>query len=203
MLVRNSDRVAFSVGKALIEERARERHSAMVWIVGALDPECVEEGVAGGKGASLARLCRLGVSPPPFFVISAQAYREMGEGAPNEALVEELRRALAGLDVSGGVAVRSSAIGEDAADASFAGLYHTSLDVRGIEAIAAAVQTCWASYRNEAAQDYRRQHQASPDGAMAVVVQQMVHGEWSGVCFTANPVKLALSEGLINAAPGL
>ncbi|MHB8528094.1 MAG: PEP/pyruvate-binding domain-containing protein [Caulobacteraceae bacterium] len=175
----------------------------MDWIVGALDQECVEEGVAGGKGASLARLCRLGVSPPPFFVISARAYREMGEGSASEALIEELRQALAKLDVSGGVAVRSSAIGEDAADASFAGLYHTSLDVRGLEAVAEAVRTCWASYRGEAAAQYRRSRGGADEGAMAVVVQEMVHGQWSGVCFTAHPVKLALSEGLVNAAPGL
>ena len=38
---------------------------------------------------------------------------------------------------------------------------------------------------------------------MAVVVQEMVRGEWSGVCFTADPVDLALSRGLINAVPGL
>ena len=118
-------------------------------------------------------------------------------------MTDELRAALTELNLGEGLAVRSSAIGEDAADSSFAGLYHTSLDVNGLEAVVAAVKACWASYRDAAASEYREARTAEADGAMAVVVQQMVHGQWSGVCFTANPVNLALSQGLINAVPGL
>ena len=175
----------------------------MGWIVRPSDAGCVEERIAGGKGASLARLVRLGVTVPRFVVISADAYRAMGQGEPTSAFTDELRAALAELNLGEGLAVRSSAIGEDAADSSFAGLYHTSLDVNGLEAVVAAVKTCWASYRDAAASEYRQERTTEADGAMAVVVQQMIHGQWSGVCFTANPVNLALSQGLINAVPGL
>ena len=176
----------------------------MGWIVRPSDPECVEEGVCGGKGSSLARLLRLGARVPRFLVVAAGAYREMGLGQPTEAFLEELRSALGELDsAGGGLAVRSSAIGEDAADSSFAGLYHTSLDVNGFEAVVEAIGTCWASYRNAAATLYRDTRTDERDGAMAVVIQEMVHGDWSGVCFTANPVNLNLSQGLINAVPGL
>ena len=175
----------------------------MRWIVRPSDPECDLESVTGGKASSLVRLQRLGARVPPFLVISAQAYREMGEGAPTGELRDELSAMLDELNCQGGLAVRSSAIGEDAADASFAGLYHTSLEVIGLDAVEEAVRQCWASYRNPAAAEYRREKAADSDGAMAVVLQEMIHGDWSGVCFTANPVSQALSEGLINAAPGL
>lgn len=176
----------------------------MRWVVFGSDPLSIEEAVAGGKGSSLARLTRLGANVPPFFVIGAGAYREMGAGEPSEEFLAELREALKTLNMSTGLAVRSSAIGEDAADSSFAGLYHTSLEVNGFDEIVAAIKTCWASYRNVAAAGYREERHADhSDGAMAVVVQEMVEGDWSGVCFTANPVNLALSEGLINAVPGL
>lgn len=38
---------------------------------------------------------------------------------------------------------------------------------------------------------------------MAVVVQRYVPAEWAGVCFTADPVRLALSQMVLNAHPGV
>lgn len=175
----------------------------MRWILRPSDPASIEERFAGGKGASLARLTRLGARVPPFLMISADAYRDMGKAVPAEPFLAELRAALDELDLKEGISVRSSAIGEDAADSSFAGIYHTSLDVTSFDAVLAAVRTCWDSYDGTAALQYRQERKLRNDGAMAVVLQQMVHGEWSGVSFTAHPVKLALSEALINAVPGL
>jgi len=176
----------------------------MSWIVHSSDPLCPEEGISGGKGSSLARLTRLGARVPPFVVITAQAYREMNASGPSTNFLDQLGDALGVLDLVRGVAVRSSAIGEDSADSSYAGLYHTSLQVTGFEAVVEALKTCWASYNNAAASDYRASHGGDrPDGAMAVVIQQMVEAEWAGVCFTANPVSLALSEMVVNAIPDL
>jgi pyruvate,water dikinase len=175
----------------------------MPWILSPSDPACLGERVAGGKGSSLARLCALGANVPPFVVVSAEAHRAIRGGEPPAAFLVELRKALATLNLAGGLAVRSSALGEDAADSSFAGLYHTSLEVSGFEAIVAAIRTCWASYGDAAATEYRQTRTEERDGAMAVVIQEMIQGEWSGVCFTANPVTLCLSQTLINAVPGL
>ncbi|MDB6101309.1 MAG: ppsA 1, partial [Gammaproteobacteria bacterium] len=175
----------------------------MRWIVDPSDPDCVTEAVTGGKGASLARLARLGANVPTFRVIRAAAHRSMARSGMSDEFVVELRAVLGDLEADGGLSVRSSAIGEDAADSSFAGLYHTSLDVHGIDAVREAIQRCWDSYNDAAAVEYRTRRVGGDDGSMAVVLQQMIHGEWSGVCFTAHPVKLALSEGLINSVPGL
>jgi phosphoenolpyruvate synthase/pyruvate phosphate dikinase len=86
------------------------------------------------------------------------------------------------------VAVRSSAVGEDAAEASFAGLQDTYLWVRGSTAVLDRVRRCWASLYNAEAASYRlRQHMPEHDVAMAVVVQRMVDPRSAGVMFTCSP----------------
>ena len=175
----------------------------MRWIVRPSDPECMVESVVGGKGRSLARLQRLAATVPPFLVLSTAAFRQMASTGLSAELIAELREAIAELDTGSGLSVRSSAIGEDAADSSFAGLYHTSLNMKGCDAVVQAIQRCWQSHGNATSRDYREHRMIAGEGAMAVVLQQMVRSEWSGVCFTAHPVKLALSEGLINSAAGL
>ena len=85
-------------------------------------------------------------------------------------------------------AVRSSAVAEDLADASFAGQQDTYLNVKKHD-IPSKVLECWASYWNARAMKYR--HDASKDHdneGMAVVVQRMVRSDISGVMFTSDPV---------------
>ncbi|MBO7351425.1 MAG: PEP/pyruvate-binding domain-containing protein, partial [Candidatus Methanomethylophilaceae archaeon] len=85
-------------------------------------------------------------------------------------------------------AVRSSAVAEDLADASFAGQQDTYLNVRKHDIIE-KVLTCWASYWNARAMKYR--HDTSKnhlEQGMAVVVQKMVKSDISGVMFTSDPV---------------
>jgi pyruvate, water dikinase len=87
------------------------------------------------------------------------------------------------------VAVRSSATGEDEAEASFAGLQDTYLWVRGTDALIDHVRQCWASLYNAEAVGYRlRMKIAERDLAMAVVVQRMVEPRCAGVMFTCSPV---------------
>lgn len=175
----------------------------MKWILTADDRNAADETLAGGKGASLARLAALGVRVPPFVVVSTRAWQAMAGSGPDASLIDEIRDAIAGLDDRFGLAVRSSAVGEDAADASFAGLYHTSLEVRGHDAVIEAVRTCWRSYNDAHAAAYREERAEDRAGGMGVVIQQMIVGDWSGVSFTANPVTQALSETVINAVPGI
>jgi pyruvate,water dikinase len=86
------------------------------------------------------------------------------------------------------VAVRSSATGEDSAEASFAGLQDTYLWVRGAQSVADHVCRCWASLYNAEAVGYRRRLSiGEQDLAMAVVVQQMVEPRCAGVMFTRSP----------------
>jgi len=102
------------------------------------------------------------------------------------------------------VAIRSSATAEDLPEASFAGQQETYLNVRGEEALLAAVKRCWASLWTARAMAYRARHGIDPASvSLAVVVQQMVPAEVSGVLFTVNPLTGDRDEMLINAAWGL
>jgi rifampicin phosphotransferase len=107
------------------------------------------------------------------------------------------------------LAVRSSALLEDSAEVSFAGQYHTSLGVEGIQAVAETVLTCWRSYYSANALAARarivRQYPtfASMPDSMAVLIQPLILAECSGVCFTADPVQQRGDVLLVTAAWGL
>lgn len=102
------------------------------------------------------------------------------------------------------VAVRSSATAEDLAAASFAGQQETYLNVRGAEALAAAVIDCWASLWTARAMVYRTREGIGPGSVrLAVVVQRMVEAEAAGVMFTANPANGRRDQIAISAAWGL
>jgi pyruvate,water dikinase len=104
---------------------------------------------------------------------------------------------------TGPVAVRSSATGEDSADASFAGVNHTVVGVEGEQGLLRAVRDCWASAFSPRALAYRAQRGLVTEPAVAVVVQQMVDAECAGVAFTADPATADTSVLVIEAAFGL
>src|SRR5205814_10496672 len=85
------------------------------------------------------------------------------------------------------VAVRSSAVGEDSADASFAGQHETVLDVVGVDAIVDSLLECWRSVYSERAAAYRKQRGIGGAPRIAVLVQLMVPAHASAIPFSADP----------------
>ena len=163
----------------------------------------------GGKGASLDRLIRLGYRVPPGFCVTTAAFH--AGRAASDVLDRELHRALGRLEAVAaettggqvGLAVRSSAIGEDGATASFAGLHETELDVPPA-AVPEAVRRCWASLASAPALAYRaRRGLSDQDIAMAVVVQALVPADASAVVFTRHPVTGDADQLVVTAARGL
>ncbi|MEZ4602687.1 MAG: PEP/pyruvate-binding domain-containing protein [Desulfobacterales bacterium] len=105
-----------------------------------------------------------------------------------EKLDAALRGRLAPLFQDRAVAVRSTAPGEDDQGASFAGLHDSYVNVRGIDAIMDHVRLVWASLWSDAALLYRQEIGLSViRSKMAVVVQEMIDGDRSGIIFTQNP----------------
>ncbi|HEX4047876.1 MAG TPA: PEP/pyruvate-binding domain-containing protein, partial [Elusimicrobiota bacterium] len=101
------------------------------------------------------------------------------------------------------LAVRSSAVDEDGADAAFAGAGDTHLYVAPAELLP-HVKEIWASLWNPRALLYRRtKGLATTNLAQAVVVQAMADSEVSGVAFTQDPVSGDSSRLVVNAAFGL
>jgi len=117
-------------------------------------------------------------------------------------LAASLSKAIEDFAGSTPMAVRSSALGEDSARASFAGLHESYLNVRGTAAILEHVRRVWASLWSDAALLYRQELGLEVGrSAMAVVVQELVEGEVSGVAFGRSP--LEPSEAVIEAVSGL
>jgi len=108
------------------------------------------------------------------------------------------------------VAVRSSALGEDSARASFAGLHESYVNIRGTADILEHVRKVWASLWSDAALLYRQELGLDVEsGAMAVLIQEMVMGDRSGVIFGQDPIDetravvesvYGLNQGLVDGA---
>jgi pyruvate, water dikinase len=152
----------------------------------------------GRASHSISEAMRFAPVPEAVRVEIEQHYAQIGQAAGED---------------SPPVAVRSSAVGEDSQDATFAGQQETYLWVRGAEHVCDAVRDCWVSLYSPPAISYRLRlaerdltdapPPPGPPPAMGVAVQLMVDAEVSGVMFTCNPVSGDPSMVAINASWGL
>jgi pyruvate,water dikinase len=162
---------------------------------------------ATGIGGKIAdQLGKLNVSDPA----AVRHATEVISGLVSETrLPDELRSEISAsygeLTASMGShsAVRSSAISEDGASSSFAGLYESFLNMVGEDEVVDAVHRCYVSLWSERAVSYRAGRTDGADEAMAVVVMKLVPSETSGIAFTAHPVTGSLDQVIINASFGL
>ncbi|HGD1112380.1 TPA: PEP/pyruvate-binding domain-containing protein [Streptococcus agalactiae] len=130
--------------------------------------------------------------------------RKIKSGKFPEQLENEIREKYFNLGNNTRVAVRSSATAEDLPDASFAGQQETYLNVQGIESVLNGVRNCYASLWGNRAVSYRfHQGYDQTSVSIAVVIQEMIESEKSGVLFTVNPVNKKENEMQINASFGL
>lgn len=142
----------------------------------------------GGKAATLSQLRTWGYPVPPGWVLPP--------GDDPAPLID-----LVPLSESQPYAVRSSAIGEDSVEASAAGQYLSILDVTNKPLLGEAIARCFSSYNAAAARQYRQDREL-PEEAMAVVVQRQIHGVFSGVAFSRDPVTQEPGVVLIEAIAG-
>lgn len=84
------------------------------------------------------------------------------------------------------VAVRSSATAEDLPTSSFAGQQATFLNVKDEKHLIESVRRCWASLFEPRAIFYRTK-QGMSRSSIAVIVQEMVDSDKSGIIFTIDP----------------
>ena len=116
----------------------------------------------------------------------------------HDVLFHEITKALDGK----AVVVRSSAPGEDSAATSFAGLHDSFVNIVGAESVLEHVRLVWASLWSDRALLYRQEIGLDVrHSAMAVLVQEMVAGERSGIVFTQNPTDA--SQDIVEAVYGL
>src|SRR5882762_10334361 len=175
--------------------------------------------IVGGKCANLGELTANGVTVPPGFAVTADAFRrfleetkigEIIQTAPMPSdIASEVRSAYRDLERKTGnaqvkVAVRSSATSEDLPDASFAGQQDTYLNVKGEDQLVHYVQKCWSSLYTPRAIFYREEKGFPHEKVLiSVGVQKMVDSEVSGVIFTLDPVNGDPSKIIIESSWGL
>ena len=163
-------------------------------------PAATDYRIAGRKAATLARLAARGFPVPPGVVVPADVLDQAVDRnleVPADLAADLLSAVHAWGDVA--LAVRSSGVNEDGADASYAGLFTTVLDVRGEAALVEAVRTCWRSAFDAQVTSYA----GAQLPRLAVLIQPMVAATAAGVAFTADPVTGERGCVVIDAVAGI
>jgi pyruvate,water dikinase len=178
---------------------------------------------AGGKASNLAAMNRIGVPVPPWVCVSNTAFQRFlsqfdGQNLHNmshdsvEALFiaaaidaeteAAVRHALTTHFKAGDrFAVRSSGIGEDSAEHSFAGQFSSFLNQLDAEQVLDSVKRCWASAFTERSTAYRKERGIDTAGfGMGVVIQKMARADVSGVGFSRDPIHPTHRDTLIISA---
>jgi pyruvate,water dikinase len=196
----------------------------MSWIVSLRSTEATDASRFGPKAANLARLGLAGLPIPDGFCVDADAYRRqigaLGVGrdldrpavlATRLALHDspiaeslrgpllEARRALAE-STDAKLVVRSSALVEDRAGASFAGHFQSYLGLEDEAEFETAVRSCWVALWSARVLRYMAMHEVDPtETAMALLVQPLVAARAAGGALSQTSV----GDRVINATPGL
>ena len=157
-----------------------------------------DESLFGSKAVGLGDASRAGLPLPPGVAIAGDVVDAVagGDGAALERVTELVR------PLGGPLAVRSSAVDEDGADASFAGQHLTLLNVPSADDVGAALREVWWSANSDSAITYRQRVGLFARPSVGVVVQALLDPESAGVMFTRNPITGA-DERVIEAGWGL
>lgn len=160
--------------------------------------EASETAVFGAKAVGLGEALREGLPVPDGVALAGPVVEAVATG--HESAIEQVRTAVSPL--GGPLAVRSSAVDEDGAEASFAGQHVTLLNVPTVDDVAPALREIWWSANSDSAITYRKRVGLFTRPSVAVVVQALLDPETAGVMFTRNPVTGA-DERMIEASWGL
>lgn len=167
----------------------------------------------GGKAANLLELNNIGVQVPKWAVIPENVLIDQLNISGNEAhgfeelsvpkeLIAQLRTYFGNNVEQASYAVRSSAIDEDGSEHSFAGQFETQLYVPFTE-IEKAIIKIWNSVRSDRIRKYREENNLAIHFGIAVIIQEMVDAEISGVGFGMDPLSGDADKKVISAVYGL
>lgn len=155
----------------------------------------------GEKAFHLRSVLTNGHRVPTTYICTFQAYDQYKAGNP--VIVDSLKTELQEIlreDID--YAVRSSANIEDLAGQSCAGQFSSYLNIRGVDAVVATIQKVWDSTDSPRIQSYlKRLDQSTYQLQMAVIIQEMVQSQYSGVVFTRNPMN-GRDEVIVEAVEG-
>ena len=156
----------------------------------------------GGKAARLSTCLGAGLPVPPGIALHSDLVARLAQGHLTSGERTLLEQHLARFGTAA-LAVRSSASDEDGADASFAGQLITRLNVRGLEAVCAALAAVWASGQAESARRYCARVGITSETQVAVLIQELVLAEVAVVLFTCDPLGGMRDRWIVEASWGL
>jgi pyruvate,water dikinase len=154
--------------------------------------------IFGSKAVGMGDAVRAGLPVPPGVALSGPIVDAVASG--EERAIEKVAKAVRPLH--GPLAVRSSAVDEDGAEASFAGQHLTLLNVPSVDEVAPALSEIWWSANSDSAITYRQRVGLFTRPSVAVVIQTLLDPDVAGVMFTKNPMSGA-DERVIEASWGL
>ena len=157
-----------------------------------------DDAIFGSKAVGLGEAERGGLPLPPGVALGGSIVEAVASGEARA--IRKVEKAVRPL--GGPLAVRSSAVDEDGAEASFAGQHLTLLGVKSSEVVAEAVRKIWWSANSDSAITYRKRSNLFHRPSVGVVVQVLLDPEAAGVMFTQNPINGA-DERMIEASWGL
>ena len=143
---------------------------------------------AGGKGGMLSRMFQDGYPVPEGFVVLPSAFQKEKLNAEAWNEIRDYLNTIRKKHEGALFAVRSSALSEDSAQASFAGEFETVLNVKTDKEIQEAIYTVFRSRESERVKAYSSVQGMEQSHQIAVVIMLMVQSEISGVLFTADPI---------------
>ena len=157
-----------------------------------------ETSLYGSKAVGLGEATRQGLPVPPGVALSGDLVEAIASGEDNA--IEKVAKAI--VDLVPPFAVRSSAVDEDGAAASFAGQHLTLLNVHSAADVPGAVREVWWSANSDSEITYRLRVGMFTRPSVGAVVQTLLNPTAAGVMFTEHPVTGA-DERLIEASWGL
>jgi pyruvate,water dikinase len=160
--------------------------------------QAYDESLFGSKAVGLGEAARSGLPLPPGVALSGEVVEAVAGG--EKQAVEDVAKLVRPLGSP--LAVRSSAVDEDGAEASFAGQHMTLLNVPGMDAVENALREIWWSANSDSAITYRQRVGLFRRPSVGVVVQSLLDPDCAGVMFTLNPINGA-DERVIEASWGL
>ena len=157
-----------------------------------------DDAVFGSKAVGLGEAARGGLPLPPGVALAGSIVEAVAAG--EERAIKKVAKSVGPLPRP--LAVRSSAVDEDGADASFAGQHLTLLNVLTPDDVSDALREIWWSANSDSAITYRQRVGLFTRPSVGVVVQSLLDPETAGVMFTQNPINGA-DERMIEASLGL
>ena len=155
----------------------------------------------GCRASKLNYLKKKGFRIPGTYVCNSSAYEEYTSGS-NYVLTNLEKEIENSIDVNGRYCIRPSANMEDATSYSFAGQFESYLNMKDAKSIVQAIENIWQSTRGDKVTAYvEKIGNPGKELKMAVIIQEMINPEFSGLVFTKNPIN-GMDEVIVESVFG-